>query len=216
MDAGSVAGALWVDAVEKGLAIMGALNLNSALAMSASRVKRTAIHLLQNVRLLPLADVDEPVAAMRLGVAALDLDDRGARPVEARPAPCNEREAGRRTGRCRDVATIIEAAGEIGGMSSALNGGLIVARPWDRLPHRLRSSKAVRSSGTSSLISCDAFGMGEHLEPVVACDTNKREACGLGRADSECSREQTHQPQWPPQSCQLFARARWKSGSTVR
>ena len=32
---------------------------------------------------------------------------------------------------------------------------------------------AVRSIGISSPVSCDPLGMGEHLEPVVACDAHE-------------------------------------------
>jgi hypothetical protein len=35
---------------------------------------------------------------------------------------------------------------------------------------------AVRSIGISSPVSCNPLGMGEHLEPVVACNANQREA----------------------------------------
>src|ERR1700730_6714131 len=37
---------------------------------------------------------------------------------------------------------------------------------------------AVRSIGISSPVSCDPLRMGEHLEPVVACDAHAGEAQG--------------------------------------
>src|SRR5215469_14710111 len=50
------------------------------------------------------------------------------------------------------------------------------------------SRSAVRSIDSSSSLSCDPLGMGEHLEPVVACDADESKACRLCSADRQSRR----------------------------
>jgi hypothetical protein len=55
-------------------------------------------------------------------------------------------------------------------------------------PNWIRDNKSVTSMGVLSPISCDAFRMGEYLEPVVAGDAHKSEAGRLGSADRQSRR----------------------------
>src|SRR5215469_9438063 len=50
------------------------------------------------------------------------------------------------------------------------------------------SRSAVRSIDRSSSLSCDPLGMGEHLEPVVACDADESKAYRLCSADGQSRR----------------------------
>src|SRR6516165_10540235 len=86
------------------------------------------------------------------------------------------RYVGRPVHRCRASRTVSHAASPI-----VKDGKMMWNATVD--PNWIRDSRsAVRSIGISSPVSSDTLGMGEHLEPVIACDAHEREAGRLGGA----------------------------------
>src|SRR6266404_858776 len=89
------------------------------------------------------------------------------------------RYAGRPVHRCSASRTVSHAANPIEKDGKMMWKEMVNAN-WSR-----DRRSAMRSIAISSPVSCDALGMGKHLEPVVACDADKGEACHLGDADGQ-------------------------------
>src|SRR6266851_749698 len=92
------------------------------------------------------------------------------------------RYAGRPVHRCSASSTVSHAANAI-----EKDGKMMWKEMVNANCSRDRRS-AVRSIGISSPVSCDPLGMGEHLEPVVACDPHESEARHLCSANGQSGR----------------------------
>src|ERR1700730_15658405 len=95
------------------------------------------------------------------------------------------RYVGRPVHRCSAARTVSHAANPI-----EKDGKMMWKEMVNANCSRDRRS-AVRSIGISSPGSCDPLGMGEHLEPIVACDADEGETCCLGNTDGQ-SRRRRH------------------------
>src|SRR5437764_12112594 len=92
------------------------------------------------------------------------------------------RYVGRPVHKCRASSTVSHAASPI-----VKDGKMMWNATVD--PNWIReSNSAVRSIGISSPVIGDPLGMGEHLEPVVACDAHEGEARHLCRAHGQAGR----------------------------
>src|SRR6266481_8387370 len=95
------------------------------------------------------------------------------------------RYAGRPVHRCSASRTVSHAANPI------VKDGKMMWNETVNANCSRDSRSAVRSIGLSSPVSCDPLGMGEHLKPIVPCDTDEGEARCLGNADGQ-SRRRRH------------------------
>src|SRR5215472_14737483 len=90
--------------------------------------------------------------------------------------------AGRPVHRCSASRTVSQAASPI-----VKEGKMMWNETVNANCNRDRRS-AVRSIGIPSPVWCDPLGMGEHLEPIVACDADEGEARHLCGADRQSRR----------------------------